>query len=155
MPNGAPHCGNCPWKDICLAHKNQSFDRLPVKTKAKARRIENRTILIVRDGDHVVLEKRPKKGLLAGMYQFLNIEGHLSEEEALDQVRQMELHPMRIKKLEDAIHIFSHIEWHMIGYMIQVDSLTREDGSVEFVEIDQARREYAIPSAFAAYTKRL
>lgn len=155
IPNGAPHCEVCPWQPFCLAHKNKSFDRLPVKTKSKPRKIDQRTILIVRDGEHVILEKRPKKGLLASMYQFLNLEGHLTEEEALKQVQQMDLHPMRIQKLEDAVHIFSHVEWHMTGYMIQVDSLTREEADVEFVEIEKAQKSYAIPSAFVAYTKYL
>lgn len=155
VPNGAPHCDACPWNAICLAHKNASFDRLPVKTKAKPRKIEKRTILIVRDGEHVVLEKRPKKGLLAGMYQFVNVEGHLTDEEALEHVQKMQLHPMRIQKLEDAVHIFSHIEWHMMGYMIQVDSLTRDEADVTFVEIETAQASYAIPSAFVTYTKYL
>lgn len=155
VPNGAPHCEVCPWKEICLSHKHQSYDRLPVKTKAKPRKIEQRTILIVRDGEHVILEKRPKKGLLASMHQFLNLEGHLTEEEALKQVQQMDLHPMRIQKLEDAVHIFSHVEWQMTGYMIRVDSLTREEADVTFVEIETAQKSYAIPSAFAAYTKYL
>lgn len=155
VPNGAPHCDVCPWNDFCLAYKNKTFDRLPVKTKSKPRKLEQRTILIVRDGEHVVLQKRPSKGLLAGMYQFLNLTGHLTQEEALEQVRQMNLHPMHIKKLEDAVHIFSHVEWHMTGYMIQVDSLTREDSDVTFVEVEQAQKTYAIPSAFAAYTKYL
>ncbi len=155
VPNGAPHCDVCPWNAICMARGNGSYVNLPVKTKAKARKIENRTILILRDGDHVVLEKRPKKGLLAGMYQFLNLTGTYSDEDALKYVQQMQLHPMRIQKLEDAVHIFSHVEWHMTGYMIQVDSLTREDAKVEFVEIKDAQKNYAIPSAFSAYTKYL
>lgn len=155
VPNGAPHCECCPWQQICLANEHKTFDQLPVKTKAKPRKIEKRTILIVRDGEHVVLEKRPKKGLLAGMYQFLNLDGYLTEDEALEQVRLMQLHPMRIQQLEDAVHIFSHVEWHMTGYMIQVDSLTREEADVTFVEIEKAQESYAIPAAFVAYTKYL
>lgn len=155
VPNGAPHCEECPWKELCLARANQSYDRLPVKTKAKARKIEQRTILVIRDGEHVVLEKRPAKGLLAGMYQFVNELGTMTEDQALSYVQKMNLHPMRIQKLEDAVHIFSHVEWHMTGYMIQVDSLTREDADVAFVEVKDAQANYAIPAAFAAYTECL
>lgn len=155
VPNGAPHCEACPWGELCQAREHQSIDRLPVKTKAKARKIEDRTILIIRDGEHVMLEKRPAKGLLAGMYQFVNQLGTMTEEEALKYVQHMNLHPMRIQKLEDAVHIFSHVEWHMTGYMIQVDSLTREEANVPFVEIQDAQKNYAIPSAFAAYTRYL
>ncbi len=155
IPNGAPHCEKCPWQEFCLANKQQLIGRLPVKTKSKPRRIEQRTILIVRDGEYVVLEKRPKKGLLAGMYQFINLQGWLTEDEALKRVQQMQLHPMRIQKMQEAVHIFSHVEWHMIGYMIHVDSLTRKEADVPFVEIEKAKKTYAIPSAFSAYTKYL
>lgn len=155
VPNGEPHCDACPWEPFCLACKHQTYTTLPVKTKAKARRVEQRTILLVRDGEHVVLEKRPAKGLLAGMYQFPNLEGTLTEDEALGYVKDHSLHPMRIQRLESAVHIFSHVEWHMTGYMIQVDSLTREESNVPFVDVETARTEYAIPSAFAAYSEYL
>lgn len=155
VPNGTPHCQECPWTKICLANRNDSWSGLPVKSKAKPRKIEQRTILIIRDGEHVILEKRPAKGLLAGMYQFVNLTGTFTEEDALRHVQEIGLHPMRIQKLEDAVHIFSHVEWHMKGYMIQVDSLTRDEADVIFVNVEDAQKNYAIPSAFAAYTKYL
>ena len=43
----------------------------------------------------------------------------------------------------------------MQGYMIQVDTLTREESGLMFAEIAEAEEKYAIPSAFAAYTKQL
>lgn len=153
LPNGEPLCGQCPWKDFCEARTQGIWQNLPVKTKAKARRTEKKTVLIIRDGDKIVLHKRPKKGLLAGLYEFPNVEGHLSPDEALKVAQQFRLHPLRIQKLEDAKHIFSHVEWHMSGYMIQVDSLTREEADLLFVEVAESEEKYPIPSAFAAYTK--
>ncbi len=155
VPNGAPRCEICPWGDMCLARAHGTFDRLPVKSKGKPRKIQEKTVLIIRDQDRVILRQREKKGLLAGMYEFPNEEGLLTPEEALQKVREMNLHPMRIRKLEDARHIFSHVEWHMTGYMIQVDSLTREESGMLFVEIKEAEKKYAIPAAFGAYTKYL
>ncbi len=153
LPNGEPLCGQCPWKDFCEAHIQGIWKDLPVKKKAKARRREDRTVLLIRDGDKIVLRRRPKKGLLAGLYEFPNVEGRLSVDEALETVRQFGLHPLRIRELEDAKHIFSHVEWHMSGYMIQVDSLTREESGLLFVEVAESEEKYPIPSAFAAYTK--
>ena len=37
--------------------------------------------------------------------------------------------------------------------MIQVDSLTREEADLLFVETAESEEKYPIPSAFAAYTK--
>ncbi|MDO4530082.1 MAG: A/G-specific adenine glycosylase, partial [Lachnospiraceae bacterium] len=63
VPNGQPHCDDCPWRDQCVAHKEGTIEKLPVKKKAKARRIEERTVLLIRDGDKVAIHKRPAKGL--------------------------------------------------------------------------------------------
>lgn len=158
LPNGTPQCEVCPWNAFCEAKRLDIRNQLPVKKKAKARRLEDRTVLIIRDGDRIVLNKRPKRGLLAGLYEFPNVEGHLSEEEALKVVEHMDLQPLHIQKLEHAKHIFSHIEWHMIGYMIRVDSLSLEETNGDagqgnlFLEVRDARENYPIPAAFAAYT---
>ncbi len=153
VPNGEPLCEKCPWYDFCETRKRGLWQELPVKKKAKARKIEDRTVLVIRDGERVVLKKRPKKGLLAGLYEFPNELGNLSEDEALHVVQEMHLHPMRIQKLENAKHIFSHVEWHMQGYMVEVDSLTREEAGLLFVEAAHSEEAYPIPAAFSAYTK--
>ena len=70
VPNGAPLCGECPWGGVCKACADGSWAYLPVKTRARERRIEERTVFVIRTGDRVVLNRRPKKGLLAGLYEF-------------------------------------------------------------------------------------
>lgn len=153
VPNGEPLCDQCPWYSFCETRKQGLWQELPVKKKAKGRRIEERTVLVIRDGERVVLKRRPKKGLLAGLYEFPNEPGTLTEDEALRAVQDMHLHPMRIQRLEEAKHIFSHVEWHMQGYMVEVDSLTREEAGLLFVEAAHSEETYPIPAAFAAYTK--
>ena len=155
LPNGAPLCTTCPLNAFCKARKQDIQMLLPVKGKAKKRKHEDLTILVIRDGDRVVLRKRPDRGLLAGLYEFPNLKGHLTQDEAIRAVQEMRLHPLHIRKLTDAGHIFSHVEWHMTGYMVQVDSLTREEAGLLFIEIEDMRERYPIPSAFAAYTKYL
>lgn len=78
---------------------------------------------------------------------------HLSEEEALLWVKEQKLEPLRIQKLDPAKHIFSHVEWHMTGYVIRVDELTENKGEMLFVEAADSEEHYPIPAAFAAYTK--
>ena len=100
-----------------------------------------------------MLQKRPSKGLLAGMYEFPNTSGRLTEEEALIWAKKQNLSPIRIQKLEPAKHIFSHVEWHMTGYVIRVDELSEEKGNLLFVEAMETEERYPIPAAFGAYTK--
>lgn len=151
VPNGMPYCEKCPWKDVCLAKEKNQVMNFPVKSKAKARRIEERTVLVIRDGERVAIRKRPAKGLLAGLYELPNLDGALSREEAIEQVKALGLVPLRIQKLEDAKHIFSHVEWHMRGYAILVEELEEDVDGMLFVEAWDSEERYAIPAAFAAY----
>lgn len=161
VPNGAPLCEECPWKDLCDAKKQGLIGQIPVKSKAKPRKIEEKTVLILRDDDKVAIRKRPQKGLLAGLYELPNVEGSMGQEEVVSLVKQMGYAPIRIQPLGEAKHIFSHIEWHMTGYVIrveepemrqQVQSGSQKDDLL-FVNAEDAKEKYAIPSAFAAYAK--
>lgn len=156
VPNGEPKCTECPWQPFCLACRHGSYGHLPHKGKARPRKIEEKTVLLIRDGEKVLLHRRPRRGLLAGMYEFPNLEGHLTREEVTRYVESMELLPLKVEPLEDARHIFSHIEWQMTGYMIRVAQLDDLDGQKEgyvFAEAEVSEEKYAIPSAFARYTR--
>ena len=150
LPNGAPLCEACPWKEVCRAQKSGRWRELPVK--AKARRIEDRTVLVIKAEDKVLLHKRANKGLLAGLYEFPNVEGHLKEEEVITYLKKMGLSPIRLKKLEDSRHIFSHIEWHMTGYAVQIDETEQEYQNMLFVDVKETEEQYPIPAAFSRYT---
>lgn len=155
LPNGAPKCSDCPWKELCLARKEDRISEFPVKSRAKERRIEKRTVFVIRDGDKVAIRKRPNKGLLAGMYELPNTEGSLSMEEALSAIKDMHLTPIRIRELTKAKHIFSHIEWQMEGYAILVEEAERvcDETGLIFVEAETSEQKFALPAAFAAYAR--
>ncbi len=154
VPNGAPKCGECPLAHLCKAHGKGIELELPVKSKGKERRLEKKTVFIFQDGDHVAIKKRPAKGLLAGLYELPNVEGHLTEEEALCYSKQIGLSPLRIQKLEDGKHIFSHVEWQMIGYRIRVDELEKScTEKMLFIHPEEIQAQYPIPAAFETYTK--
>lgn len=74
-PNGIPHCEECPWTDFCKAKKEEKTAEIPYKKPKKARRIEDMTVFLIRDKDQIIMKKRPKSGLLAGLYEFPNIKG--------------------------------------------------------------------------------
>ena len=160
LPNGVPKCDECPVNAICLAHAEGRELDFPVKSKQKSRRVEKRTVVIFRDEEKTAIRKRPSKGLLAGMYEFPNKEGHMGMGEVTEYGKSVGLVPVRIRKLGNAKHVFSHVEWHMIGYEILVDELEKsmtgaageENGNgIIFAGIRQLQEKYPIPSAFEAY----
>ena len=154
VPNGEPKCEECPAASFCKARLQGRISELPVKEKAKARRIEKKTVLILRDEDKIAICKRPAKGLLAGLYELPNVEEHLNKKEITQYCKEIGLMPIHIKKLPEAKHIFSHIEWHMIGYDIRVDELEKTNNKeFLFIHPEEIQREYPIPSAFEKYMK--
>ncbi len=166
LPNGVPSCLVCPVRQFCVACCDGRQMELPVKSAKKARRIEQRTVLVIRDSEHTAICRRPPKGLLAGLYELPNLEGHLSREEALAAVRRYGFSPIRVMPLGEAKHIFSHVEWRMTGYMVLVEDeaagergagLSDGDGCapILFIEPERTERDYPIPAAFAAYVKYL
>lgn len=157
VPNGEPDCGHCPVSGFCLAKAHGRIGELPRKAPKQSRRIEDRTILVVRDGSHTILRKRPRRGLLAGLYELPNLAGHLSETEILTYLKERGLSPLRIQSLEPAKHIFSHVEWRMIGYLILVEDMEQASQEQEFlvVEPERTEAEFPIPAAYVTYARYL
>ncbi len=156
IPRGQPRCGECPLAGQCLARLHGREEELPVKARPKARTVEERTVFIIRDTRRAAIRKRPQKGLLAGLYELPSVIGHLDRDEALKRVKDWGLSPLRITDAGEAKHIFSHIEWRMVGYLITVEDEENWTGE-EFllVETEKTQREYPIPAAFAAYVRFL
>lgn len=153
-PNGAPKCAECPWEKLCKAHLTGRETQFPHKPPKKERTIEQKTVLIIKDENKAALMKRPETGLLAGMYEFPNVAGHLSEDEVLCYLKEKGLSVLRIEPLPASKHIFTHKEWHMTGYAVRVDELAKRSGEeLLFVEQREARERYPIPTAYRAYLK--
>ncbi len=160
IPNGAPLCGKCPLERLCLAHMAGTEQEYPKKQTKRPRKIEEKTVLIVRDGSRAAIRKRAEKGLLAGMYEFPSMEGFHTAGEVTAYLTENGLNILHIRPLEEAKHIFTHREWHMKGYMVRVDELEpkKAGGFTEgwlYIEPEETRDRYPIPSAFGAYTKYL
>lgn len=139
IPNGKPLCEQCPVMHLCRAFHAGRETELPVKTGAKARRVEKRRVYIVQWGEQFLLHKRENKGLLAGLWEFPNVLPDEAEGDGKDIPEALErmlteLMPwaeaselrFTVKKTRKAKHIFSHVEWHMEGVWLTVSSPTKE-----------------------------
>lgn len=158
LPGGEPRCAECPWEAFCQAHLCGRWQEFPKKKSKKARTIEEKTVLIIRDEEKAAFYKRPEKGLLAGMYGFPMLEGFRTEAEVLEYLKKIGLKVLRIHPIGEAKHIFSHKEWRMTGYLVhiaQLDDAYAKDieGGYVFAEAKDSERKYAIPSAFAKYAR--
>ena len=147
-PNKAPDCGNCPCKEICLAFREGTAQSLPVKAPKKAKRQEDRTVFILRCDGRYAIEKRPAKGLLAGLWQFPNVSGHLETEQALDAVRILGVHPREILREVERKHIFTHIQWNMKGIYLEA---AEASGNFHWFTAEEINTQAALPTAFKQF----
>lgn len=174
LAGSAPKCDICPISSYCRCFELGLQSELPVRVKKQKRRIEKRTVLLIRRDETYAIRKRPDSGLLSGLYEFPNETGELSSDDALGKAESMGLMPLRIKKLSAAKHIFSHVEWHMTGFEILVaPSEFPEDDGVQdagdlshtkenvkenpliFATPEMIESKYPVPSAFEKYAKMI
>ena len=148
IPNGEARCGVCPLRALCRAHADDSVERYPVKAPPRPRRIEARTVLLLRCGDRWAIRRRPNRGLLAGLWEFPSEAAALCAEEAAARVPGA----LGCSACGEAAHIFTHVEWHMCGYVIDCAELLP---GFQWVTAAELRERYPVPTALRYYQKVL
>ena len=117
-----------------------------MKKAKKPRRVEEKTVFVLLLEGRAALRKRPDSGLLAGLWEFPNTDGVLDEDAAAEVLRSWGLEPKSWRKRLTAKHLFTHVEWRMTGYVLEVS------GNADFFwtpSLDAC----AVPSAFAKFSK--
>ena len=147
-PNWAPKCEECPCRDFCKAYAAGTATQLPVKTPKKQKRQEDRTVLILSCDGNYALQKRPSKGLLASLWQFPNVDGHLSVPEAVEWVQAQGLGVREIFRQVEKKHIFTHIVWNMRGIYMEVQET---GGAFVWFSQEEIERNAALPTAFRQF----
>jgi len=172
LPNGLPKCEQCPIASLCEARLQNRVVEFPVKSGKPSRKVEEKTMLILLNNTKAIpntaLRKRPEVGLLAGLWEFPNCDGELSEEEVGQILKSSGLDGFSLVKLKSAKHIFSHIEWQMTGYLVIINDQISKSKNVaeqtlnydipnhvlleyEWVPIDLLDEKLTLPAAFKTY----
>ena len=154
LPNGTPKCGECPAAQLCAAHQQGCELSFPVKRAKKERKIVSKTIFLFEYGGKTAVYRRPKRGLLAGLWGFPETDDYLDEEEVPASLEEEGFDVKGFEAIGKAKHIFSHVEWHMTGYRVRLGELPK-DSSFVFLSSEEILETCALPTAYAAYTKQL
>lgn len=144
---GEPKCDSCPLTDRCGAYAAGTTALLPAKAEKKPRRTEEVTVLLVHSQAGWLLQRRPATGLLKNMWQPWTAEKPLDRTAAEELLQSLCPHARIVETLPPAKHIFTHIEWHMGGWLAKSDAVPLPEG---FLWAD-SMADYAIPNAFRAY----
>lgn len=157
LPNGVPLCERCPAQRFCAAHREGHETELPVKAPKPSRRVEERTVWLIFHERKVALRRRPKQGLLAGLWEYPNepagggFERPISlttEEVAAPPVPPI---PGPVSFAAAGKHIFTHIEWRMKAYTVKAEGEELPPGWV-WADKRELGERYPVPSAFQAFS---
>ena len=149
VPNGMPSCATCPVKNQCLAYSRKEQLLYPVKAAKPGRKSINYTVFLLQCNNRMAVKKRTDKGVLNGLYELPNKEGFLSADEAKQFVTENYGEVLSVTPMPQAKHIFSHLEWQMIGYHV----LLKQTDSPEFLPAETVFRDLSLPSAFRTFTE--
>ena len=150
LPNGAPLCESCPLRELCAARREGLTEELPVRIRQLSRTRSEKSVLVIRCGERLAVEKRPDTGLLSGLYQLPNIDGFHSDEELLDTLRAWGLEPLSLTHLKDAKHVFTHVDWYMKSCCVTVAG---ESDRFLWATEEELNTAYPLPTAFKKLLK--
>ena len=146
LPNGKPDCSACPWQNTCRAHETGTETDFPVMPPKAPRRRTRKTVFLITDGERILLRRRPKSGLLAGLFELPNADDLPAAEDAAYTAVLALLNGQKntgipgrshrsgsvlpeppapaaalLMPLGPAKHIFTHREWDMTGWAVGAD----------------------------------
>ena len=148
VPNGAPDCASCPMAGLCES-AGGGWKTLPVRRAKRPRRRENLTVFLLRCEDRIAVRKRADIGLLAGLWEFPNVPGHLDAQEAVARAEAWGVRPRELERELRRTHVFTHVEWDMRCFSLRC-ALSPE-GELHWVTSEALEREYALPTAFRMF----
>ncbi|MFZ7101245.1 MAG: A/G-specific adenine glycosylase [Peptococcaceae bacterium] len=148
LPRGMPKCRICPVAGFCTALQSNSVLLFPVKQGKRSRKIQKITVLVLGCRGALAIRRRGKEGLLAGLWEFPNIDKELDEQQALELAAQWETTPVAVKKTTRRTHVFTHIKWEMTCYYIDCGA---QPVRFTWVDYPVLAQEYALPTAFKMF----
>ncbi|MBR6708599.1 MAG: A/G-specific adenine glycosylase [Clostridia bacterium] len=145
IPRGEPRCAECPAAEICRARMAGNPEAYPVRAGKKPRRIERRTVYLLRADGRIALNRRPPTGLLANLWELPNALVEEDASAALAHAEEWGLMPTALLDCRSCVHVFTHVEWHMTVYEIACAAALPP---FVWATPDEMRQIYALPSAF-------
>ncbi len=144
-----PDCGACVFNETCVAAREGKVQNLPVKLKAKAKRIRHFNYLVVLSNDKTWIKKRKSKDIWQGLFEFplLETPQALSNAQFITSVdSEFGITNPQVKKVDSIKHLLTH-QTIYADFWVVTSSHFNFNGISDTFEVDlQALgTEYAIP----------
>jgi A/G-specific adenine glycosylase len=139
-----PKCHVCPLRTSCQALAQNKINSLPTPKPKKALPQKETTMLIIQMGKEVLLEKRPQKGIWAGLWSLPEISSSQIATEAAKQLFGLDTEPE--ETLQIVHHAFTHYKLAITPQPLTVISTNKQTApNAIWIPIEEAIGA-AIPS---------
>jgi A/G-specific adenine glycosylase len=139
-----PACTRCPLMQRCVAYATDRVAELPVRKPKKAVPERSTAMLVVADGDQVLLQQRPDSGIWGGLLSLpeclLNAE---ADNDSDDDLLQRDAEIARVvapfgvmqscAPLQAFSHVFTHFKLQIAPYQVLLQKRLPNVGQHDFV----------------------
>ncbi|RXZ34031.1 A/G-specific adenine glycosylase [Oxalobacteraceae bacterium CAVE-383] len=141
---GKPACERCPLTARCVAHATQRVAELPVRKPKKAIPERSTAMLVIADGNEILLQQRPDSGIWGGLLSLpecvLEAEADNDSDEDLRR-RDTEIArvvmPFGILQscapLQAFSHVFTHFKLQVAPYRVLLEKRVPHVGQDDFL----------------------
>ena len=141
----APLCMLCPLREACLAFARGEQERFPVKLAKVAKPRRHGVAFLIVNGDRILVERRPDKGLLGGMLGLPHTEWRGEAYRAAEVSP-----PVAATEVGGYEHVFTHFAlsqavWRAEATDAQIADLLRRHNSWQMLPIAEQK---ALPTVF-------
>ncbi|HEY3325746.1 MAG TPA: A/G-specific adenine glycosylase [Novimethylophilus sp.] len=145
-----PNCGDCPLREDCVALRDDRTDALPTPKPRKALPEKQTVMLLLLNGNQILLEKRPPSGIWGGLWSLP--ETAAIEDAQLTARQAFGLETQALPPLPMFTHTFTHFRLHITPQPLRVIKQLPEARQAGLVWLD---REDALGSALPTAVRNL
>ena len=133
-----PKCSVCPLNSTCEAYKQQCVHVLPTPKPRKVNPEKYTTMLILKHGDKVMLEKRPSAGIWGGLWSFPEVD--CTDNASAMALNRFGIHALSSATLPILSHAFTHFKLHIQPHVLTVlgSPKTVNDAGQKWLSIEEA-----------------
>ena len=117
-----PFCTACPMHEICIARRTDRQAELPTARPKKTVPEREANVLLLTDGQRVLLERRPPSGIWGGLLALPEIDADAAENFA----RRHGCHVLNTQALAPLKHSFTHFRLTIRALHCTIESTNRQ-----------------------------
>jgi A/G-specific adenine glycosylase len=130
-----PKCTTCPLNESCLARQQNLTTILPTPKPKKSIPEKNTTMLILRQGNEIMLIKRPSSGIWGGLWSFPEYDENTltSNDYATIALNQFGISATADSALPTFSHAFTHFKLHIKPQPLTITKQTLQAREAGFI----------------------